>query len=85
MLRCKHVAEALADKRYWELPLHRRIGLHLHVFLCFLCGRYNRQIMALQDAARHYAAYELAEVPPSEYRLSPEARERIRRKLREET
>ncbi len=81
MIRCKHVAEALADNRYWELPLHRRIGLHLHVFLCFICGRYNRQIMILQDAARQYAEYERVTVPPPELALPPEARERIRKRL----
>lgn len=79
MLRCKHVADALARHHYWDLPWARRIGLQTHVYLCLFCGRFHRQVMLMQDAARRFRRYE-AETPPPP--MPAEARERLRRSLR---
>ena len=49
--RCKHVADALADSHVRQLSLGQRIALRLHVALCVVCGRYHRQVMAMQDMA----------------------------------
>jgi hypothetical protein len=84
MLRCKQVSDALASTPYWELPLRKRIGLRLHVALCLVCGPFNRYIMLMQDATRHYLQHEQTDLPPEEMRLSNDARERIARVVREE-
>ena len=49
--RCKHVAEALAERHVEELSLGQRIALRIHVALCIVCGRYHRQVMAMQEVA----------------------------------
>ncbi len=77
MLRCKHVADALAQAHHWDLPWYRRWGLHLHVALCFVCGRYHRQVILMQDALRVFRRREDADQLRPEVRLSPEARRRI--------
>lgn len=58
MWTCKQVGEALAEHRYRDLPLLRRIGLRLHVALCVVCHRYNKQVMQMQDLAAGFACRE---------------------------
>jgi hypothetical protein len=58
MLTCKQVSKALVEQDYERLPWRKKIALRLHVALCFVCGRYNRQVMDLQDGIRGYRAYE---------------------------
>lgn len=74
--RCKHVADALAERHVGELSLGQRIALRLHVALCIVCGRYHRQVMAMQDIADRLRQQESgagADVP----RLGEEARQRL--------
>lgn len=85
MLRCKQVADALADKRYWELPWYRRWGLRLHVGLCFFCGRYHRHVMCMQETAKSFCDHEAKGGTGAEEKLSPEARERIKQACRKAT
>lgn len=61
MWRCKHVADALAEHRYWELPLRRRIALKTHIALCIVCGRYHRQVMQMQELADTFRRREEAD------------------------
>lgn len=54
MWRCKHVSEALHQQDYKTLPRLKRWGLRLHVMLCFVCRRYQKQVIMMQDTCRHY-------------------------------
>lgn len=82
MWRCKHVSDALANHRYWELPWHKRIGLRLHVGLCLFCGRFQRQILVMQDAARLFLKHEEQDPPAPSERMPDDAKSRLREKLR---
>ena len=53
MLTCKQVSNALASGDYQKLPPFKKATLKLHVSLCLVCGRYNRQVMMMQDTCRH--------------------------------
>ena len=81
MWRCKHVSEALFHHRYWDLPPLRRLGLRLHVVLCVFCGRFQRQVMAMQDMARRFRQLEESDQVEEDVKLSNEARERLRQTL----
>ncbi len=83
MLRCKHVADALAKHHYWELPWVKRIGLKLHVYLCVFCGRFHRQAMGMQDCAHLYHQHEEADDPTLRLPMPPEAKERIKEALKQ--
>lgn len=83
MLRCKQVSDALANGNYWELPLRKRIGLKMHVGLCFVCGPFNRFIMLMQDTTRHYLAHEQKDPPPASMTLSEDAKKRLAAALKE--
>ncbi|HMP90738.1 MAG TPA: hypothetical protein PJ991_11085 [Kiritimatiellia bacterium] len=58
MLTCKQVSNALADRDYASLPPLKRAALQVHVALCAVCGKYNRQVMVMQDTAREFRARE---------------------------
>lgn len=58
MLTCKQVSKSLAEQDYETLPWRRKMALKFHVALCFVCGKYNRQLMDLYDGIRGYKAYE---------------------------
>jgi hypothetical protein len=81
MWRCKHVADALAKYHYWELPWARRIGLKLHVALCIVCGRFHRQVMLMQDAARIFHKYEEADDPALRIPMPEESKRRLKQKI----
>ena len=49
MLTCKQVSKALAENRFYELPLRRKIGLFMHAFICPFCGKANRQIITFTE------------------------------------
>jgi len=85
MLRCKQVSDALANGKYYKLPLRQRIGLKTHVFLCVFCGRFNRFIMSMQDLTRSYLNHEQSDAPPADMRLSEQARHRICERVKETT
>lgn len=80
MLRCKHVADALADHHYWELPWLKRVGLKLHVALCVVCGRYHRQIMRMQEMADGFRRREEADTLPGQG-MPPETKARMKSSL----
>ncbi len=82
MWRCKHVANALAKHHYWELPWARRIGLRLHVALCFVCGRFHRQVMLMQDAANIFHKHEEEDDPALRIPMPDESKRRLKEKLR---
>jgi len=63
MWRCKQVADALAQYHYWDLPWAKRLGLKTHLCLCIVCGRFHRQVMIMQDAARWFRRHE-EQIPP---------------------
>jgi hypothetical protein len=81
MFKCKQVAEALAQSHYDDLPRWKRLGLKLHVAICFVCSRYHKQVMLMQDCSRGLAEHEkdgCCQLPDS---LSDEAKARMRKKI----
>lgn len=77
MLSCKQVQELLFQE---GLSLRRRAGLRLHLLLCKLCRRAERQLRSVEAAVR---AFPDAAARHENGLLRPEARERIRKTLRE--
>lgn len=63
-----------------SLSWPKRIGLRLHLLLCHWCRRYGKQLRFLQHAIHEHPE----DVnPPAPQSLSPEARERLQRSLRD--
>jgi len=78
---CRQAARLQSAALDRKLPILQRVGLRLHLLLCAWCRRYGKQLRFLRDAA-HGHPDEMVEAAPR--KLSDEARERIKRKLRAE-
>jgi hypothetical protein len=79
-LDCRESSRAQSEALDHPLPPARRLGLWLHLMICKWCRRYGRQIRFLHEAA-HEHPEQLAEADAQ--KLSPTARERIKRRLQE--
>jgi hypothetical protein len=75
MLTCKDASRLISEGQERYLRLRERWGLHLHLWLCVNCRRFERQIHLLRGALRQLA--QRAETDTQGPDLSPEARERV--------
>jgi len=76
---CREASRVQSELLDHPLPASRRLGLGLHLLVCKWCRRYGRQIRFLGHAAREHQD----ELLKSDCGLSPEAHDRIKRRLRE--
>ncbi len=79
---CREAARLQSEALDHKLPFRRRLGLRIHLMICKWCCRYGKQVRFLRDAAREHS--DKAPEPAPE-KLSDEARERIKRRLRAES
>ena len=84
MLSCKEVARLVSDSQDRRLPLRQHLALGFHLMMCSLCSRFRRQMLFLREAGRRFAAVGDRAGVAATVRLSPDARERIRRALERE-
>jgi hypothetical protein len=81
MLSCKDVTRLLSESMDASLPIGKRIGVRLHLFICKFCLRYKRQLLLIRETARRLAAIEDTPGLPTEELLSEEVKDRIRKSL----
>jgi hypothetical protein len=79
-LDCRQAARAQSEMLDHPLPPAKRLGLWLHLLICKWCRRYGKQVRFLREAANEHIE-EMVETSPQP--LSAEARERIKRRLKE--
>ena len=82
MLSCKDVTRLISESMDHSLPLGKRIGVRVHLLICRFCARYERQLLLLRETARQLVATEEGPRESPEDTLPEEAKERIRRSLR---
>lgn len=82
MLSCRDVTRLLSESMDHSLPLGKRIGVRLHLLMCRFCARYERQLLLIRETARRLVATEEKPGAQTGETLSEEARERIRKSLR---
>lgn len=58
MFTCKQVSKALHEEDYSQMSPLRRFFLRLHLRLCVVCGKYNKQVIESQDMCTCYKQYE---------------------------
>ena len=78
MPNCREAARAQSEALDHPLSPARRFGLQLHLLMCRWCRRYGNQIRFLKNAAHDHVEKQTEAAP---LKLSPEARERIKRAL----
>ncbi len=79
---CAEMSRLASRSLEQPLPFRLRWRMRLHHLICVWCLRYEKHLRLL-----HHAAPGLADAPgtPAPRGLSPEARERILQRLREES
>jgi hypothetical protein len=80
LFSCKdtvHLASRSLDR---DVRLRQRLALRIHLFMCPPCARLRRYLLFLRDAARRLQE-EADRGDGDQVRLSPEARERVKRAL----
>jgi hypothetical protein len=78
MISCKRAAELISLSQEAPLAWRQRLALALHLAVCAMCRRFRRHLRLLERAGR------AAPGPPAEVTLPPEARDRIKRALRDQ-
>lgn len=81
-LSCRRAVRLQSEAMDHPLALRQRIGLWLHLRLCRWCRRYGAQLRFIRETSRAPAKANRNAFAPHA-RLSPEARERLRRRLTE--
>jgi hypothetical protein len=76
---CREAARLQSEALDHPLGLGQRVGLRLHLVLCKWCRRYGTQLRFLRSAAQRGIDHE-----HTSQSLPPGARERIKRRLRDE-
>ncbi|MBA5866867.1 MAG: hypothetical protein GDA67_09275 [Nitrospira sp. CR1.3] len=76
---CRDMARLLSDSMEGRLPIHVRMRMSLHLRMCVLCEGYKRHLALIRNVLRKDSARLIETDRPEEPRLSPEAKERIRR------
>lgn len=84
MFTCKQVSKTLSENDYEKLPLLKKCFLKLHVALCVVCGKFNRQVMESQDMCRHYKQKE-QELESSRPKMDESKKEQIKVFLSEQS
>ncbi len=78
-LPCSEIARLASESLDRDLPLASRIALRSHLVYCSACRLYLRQARRMREAMRSLAGRD----PQGSPGLSDEARERIKKALRE--
>jgi hypothetical protein len=58
MIRCKHVADALAESNFMNMSLPRRLAIRVHVSLCIVCNRFHKQLIAFHKGEHRFRTLE---------------------------
>jgi hypothetical protein len=78
---CREASRLQSEALDHSLTPVQRFGLRVHLILCKWCRRYGKQIRFLRHATHEHPEL-VTEASPST--LSPEARQRLKRALRDE-
>jgi hypothetical protein len=80
--KCREVVRILSRSLDGPLPLRTRIQLRFHYLICCWCQRYEAQLHLLRKYCRRFPQ-QISNVET--FTLSSEARERIKRAIKDET
>ena len=79
---CQEMTRLLSEAMDRPLPLGIRTKMRLHFLICKWCDRYKNQLLFLRHALRRNPDQLEDEAAASSTALSPEAKDRVKRVLR---
>lgn len=54
IFRCKDITELVSRSYDEKLPLKVRVGIRMHLIVCFWCARYKKQIDIIHKAIKKF-------------------------------
>jgi hypothetical protein len=83
---CREVVRIVSDEMDRPVSFHRRVGARFHFLICSWCLRYQKQIGLIRTLLRTTEPDSPTNesAADSEARLSDEARERLKRLIRQD-
>ena len=85
MLTCKDASHLISENQERPLGFRERWSLRMHLWICVSCRRFERQMTLLRQALRTLGKRAEAEAEADGAEFPPEARERIRKALAEQS
>jgi len=82
MLSCRDVTQLISESMDTSLPIGKRLGVRFHLLMCKFCARYERQLLLIRETVRRIVGTDETPGEPPGETLSEEAKERIRKSLR---
>lgn len=79
MFRCNDVSQKVSQSMDTALPVHQQMAIWLHIMMCRYCYRFRKQLMVLRKMGRQIESATTDDT--SRISLSPEAKERIKKKI----
>ncbi|MBD0316381.1 MAG: zf-HC2 domain-containing protein [Nitrospiraceae bacterium] len=79
---CQEMTRLLSDEMDRPLPWKTRAKMRLHFLICKWCERYKNQLRFLRQAVRRHPE-QISSDDPATPSLSSEAKDRLKRTLRE--
>ena len=80
MLTCKDASKLMSQSFDRDLTFTEKIGMRFHLLICKACQKVHLQLAFLHKASNRLAS-EPMDIPLTQPGLSPEAQERILKKL----
>jgi hypothetical protein len=80
---CKQTVALISQSLERPLSLRERVTTRLHLWVCVWCVRYLEQLRLMRDALRAHASRASDEGAAAPGSLSPQARARLKRALRQ--
>jgi len=78
-MSCADTSPLISERMDHSLPLMKRLRVGIHLAMCEVCRYYENQLKVLRKLAQHLGREENA--TPGEARLSPQARDKIQKRL----
>ena len=78
-LVCEDSSRLVSDSLDRKLTWSEQLALTMHRMICWSCRRFHRQLAILREAARLHEKRLVDGQATADARLSPEARQRIKR------
>ncbi len=63
LFRCKDITEMISKSMDEKPSLNIRIGIKLHLMVCYLCTRYKKQLELIQTAIGKLESDEISGLP----------------------
>jgi len=82
---CEVITQKVSRSMDEPLSFKERLQVRIHLMMCEFCTRYRQQLLTIRRRIQQHAEEWEEGAVPSEAHLSPEAKQRIKEKLNDDS